>query len=96
METGFELRDLLTALTDNDTRTRGVYGHNDTLCGAVQRELRDTCTLQTILYVRTNEVILFELLCKVLIIIPASIPGLGYCESEAYWVSFLSQAILLR
>src|SRR4026208_1447006 len=63
-----------------------------TLRRPVDRQLADAGALHTPLDIRTNEIILFELLCEVLIVVPARIPRARYCDTKANWMCFLSQS----
>src|SRR5688572_9261815 len=67
-------------------------GKYDALCRTVDHQLRNTSLFQTSFDIRTDEVILFELLCKVLIVVPTRIPWLRHRDSESYRMCLLSQS----
>ena len=64
---------------------------HDTFSGTVDREFRDSGTFQSSFDVGADQVILFELLREILIVIPTRIPWARDSKSESYRVSFLSQ-----
>src|SRR5947209_12977241 len=69
---------------------------DDSFGRAVDRQLRNTGAFQSALDIRADKIVFFELLRKILIVIPARIPGSRHGKSESYRICFLSQMLELN
>ena len=84
--------DILSALTDDDTRTSRADGDGDELERALDDDARHACISQALVEILADFLVFNQVVTEVLATEPVGVPTSDYTQTIAYRINFLSHS----